>query len=110
MDIESIRNYCLLKENVSESFPFGEQVLVFKVNQKVFLLLFLDQFPSFFNVKTNPEWSLELRELYPQITTGYHMNKKHWNSITCDGLPNELILKLIDHSYDLVSNKKSSQR
>lgn len=107
MDIEEIREYCLQKPYTTESFPFGtNSVLVFKVNTKIFLLYFLGKYPNFFNVKTNPEWSEELREHYPQITGGYHMNKIHWNSVISEGLPKELIIKLIDQSYDLVSKKK----
>lgn len=106
MNIEEIRDYCLSKENSEEGFPFGEKYLVFKVNGKVFLILMLDKFPAFFNVKTAPQWSEELREHYPQITAGYHMNKKHWNSVLCEGLPQTLIKQLIDHSYDLVCKKK----
>lgn len=110
MNIEDVRDYCLQKENVTESLPFDEDTLVYKTNEKIFLILSLSKIPPFFNVKTNPEWSEELREHYPQITAGYHMNKKHWNSVYCDGLSSELIQKLIDHSYDLVSPKKKIQK
>ena len=103
MNIEEIRNYCLIKENATESQPFGKDILVYKTNNKIFLILFLQKFPLFFNVKTNPEWSEELRENYSEITEGYHMSKKHWNSVYYEELPYHLILKLIDHSYDLVS-------
>lgn len=105
MNTEEIRDYCLLKNGAEESFPFDDETLVFKVKGKIFLILFLQKFPAFFNVKTNPEWSEELREHYPQITAGYHMNKKHWNSVVCEGLPTALIKKLIDHSYDLIYKK-----
>ena len=103
MNIEEIRNYCLIKENATESQSFGKYILVYKTNNKIFLILFLQKLPLFFNVKTNPEWSEELRENYSEITEGYHMNKKHWNSVYYGKLPCHLILKLIDHSYDLVS-------
>lgn len=103
MNIEEIRNYCIIKKNATESQPFGKDILVYKTNNKIFLILFLQKFPLFFNVKTNPEWSEELRENYSEITEGYHMNKKHWNSVYYEELPYHLILKLIDHSYDLVS-------
>lgn len=103
MNIEEIRNYCIIKKNATESQPFGKDILVYKTNNKIFLILFLQKFPLFFNVKTNPEWSEELRENYSEITEGYHMNKKHWNSVYYEELPHHLILKLIDHSYDLVS-------
>ena len=103
MNIGEIRDYCLIKENATESQSFGKYILVYKTNNKIFLILFLQKFPLFFNVKTNPEWSEELRENYSEITEGYHMNKKHWNSVYYGKLPHHLILKLIDHSYDLVS-------
>lgn len=103
MNIEEIRNYCIIKKNATKSQPFGKDILVYKTNNKIFLILFLQKFPLFFNVKTNPEWSEELRENYSEITEGYHMSKKHWNSVYYEELPHHLILKLIDHSYDLVS-------
>jgi predicted DNA-binding protein (MmcQ/YjbR family) len=73
-----------------------------KVDTKMFLLMPLEKQPLQINVKTDPEWSAELRERYPQITGAFHMNKTHWNSVMVDGLKRELIIKLIDHSYDLV--------
>ena len=103
MNIEEIRNYCIIKKNATESQPFGKDILVYKTNNKIFLILFLQKFPLFFNVKTNPEWSEELRENYSEMTEGYHMSKKLWNSVYYEELPYHLILKLIDHSYDLVS-------
>lgn len=108
MNIEEIRDYCLLKNGAEESLPFDNETLVFKVKGKIFLILFLQKFPAFFNVKTNPEWSEELREYYPQITAGYHMNKKHWNSVIFQELESNLVKKLIDHSYGLVNKKKPS--
>ena len=103
MNIEEIRNYCIIKKNATESQPFGKDILVYKTNNKIFLILFLQKFPLFFNVKTNPEWSEELRENYSEITEGYHMSKNPWTSVYYEELPYHLILKLIDHSYDLVS-------
>lgn len=102
MDIEEIREYCLVKKGVTEGFPFGDQALVFKVGGKMFLLISMDSHPATFSSKANPEWSEELREEFLQISGAYHMNKTHWNSVVCDGLKRELILKLLDHSYDLV--------
>lgn len=102
MNIEIIRNYCLNKNGVTESFPFDNETLTFKVGTKMFLLVNLNRFPLFFNVKTAPEWSETLREEYPQITGAYHQNKKHWNSVVVEGLPERLIFELIDHSYELV--------
>jgi predicted DNA-binding protein (MmcQ/YjbR family) len=102
MNIESIREYCLMKKGVIECFPFDEITLVFKVLGKMFLLTNLDGDLSI-NVKCDPEKAIELRELYPAIVPGFHMNKKHWNTVIIDGtLPDTLILSFIDHSYDVV--------
>ena len=102
MEVEEIRDYCLRKKAVTESFPFDLETLVFKVGGKIFLLISLEEQPATFSAKANPEWSEELREEFPQIKGAYHMNKTHWNSVVCEGLKQDLILKLIDHSYDLV--------
>lgn len=107
MNIETIRDYCLSKEDAEETLPFGPDVLVFKVNSKAFLLLPLDTDELRFNVKCNPELALELREQYASILPGYHMNKKHWNTIIVDGtISSKLIKEWIDHSYELVSTGK----
>jgi predicted DNA-binding protein (MmcQ/YjbR family) len=106
MNVETIREYCLIKENVEEGFPFGEGVLVFKVAGKVFLLLSLDEVPLRFNAKCDPDQALLLREQYASIIPGYHMNKKHWNTVIVDGSLSDRQLKgLIDASYDLVKPK-----
>ena len=102
MEAEDVRNYCLNKKGVTEGFPFDQETLVFKVGGKMFLLMALEKHPLVVNVKTNPEWSVELREEYTQIKGAYHMNKTHWNSVECVGLKGELIHELIDHSYDLI--------
>lgn len=102
MDANEILEYCLAKKGVTESFPFDNETLVTKVGPKIFLLMSLERQPLGINVKTDPEWSAELREQYIQITGAFHMNKTHWNSVSIDGLKRELIFKLIDHSYDLV--------
>lgn len=104
MDIETFRTYCLSKKGVTESFPFGEQTLVFKVMDKMFALSGLDDYPPTANLKCDPERAIELREEYDGlIRPGYHMNKKHWNTVEIEGnLPTHLITDLIDHSYDLV--------
>lgn len=107
MDAERIRTYCLDKKGVSESFPFNETTLVFKVGTKMFLLLSLDAVPLSFAVKTDPSWSEELRESYAQIKGAYHMNKTHWNSVELEGVPSELLYELIDHSYELIFNSLS---
>lgn len=107
MNIETLRDYCLSKSGAEETLPFGPDVLVFKVNSKAFLLLPLDNDELRFNVKSNPELALELREQYASVLPGYHMNKKHWNTIIVDGtISSKLIKEWIDHSYELVSKGK----
>ena len=108
MNIETIREYVLQKPAVSEGFPFGEDTLVFKVKEKIFFLAGLDSSPMQFNVKCDPDKAIELREAYPEsVLPGYHMNKKHWNTIIVDGrLSAKQVKEMIDHSYDLVAPKK----
>lgn len=104
MNIEELRTYCLQKKYATEGFPFGEDTLVFKVGEKVFLLVSLTT-GNRFNVKCDPERAVELREQYDEIIPGYHMNKKHWNTVFMDGrLTFKQLTELIDHSYDLVFN------
>jgi predicted DNA-binding protein (MmcQ/YjbR family) len=110
MDIETLRAYVLQKPNVTEGFPFGNDTLVFKVNGKVFLLASLDAPQLQFNVKCDPDHAIELREQYDCIQPGYHMNKKHWNTVIVDGtIKNNQLLKLVDDSYNLVCKKKASK-
>ncbi|HEY0770711.1 MAG TPA: MmcQ/YjbR family DNA-binding protein [Sphingobacteriaceae bacterium] len=105
MDIETLREYCIQKSGVVESFPFGEDTLVFKVGGKMFLLISL-QDPSTFNAKCDPERAATLREEYDEITPGYHMSKVHWNTINMKGrLTINQLRELIDHSYELVYQK-----
>ncbi|GEO09570.1 MmcQ/YjbR family DNA-binding protein [Segetibacter aerophilus] len=107
MDIELLRDYCLAKPAVEECFPFGPDNLVFKVNGKMFLLASIDQQPLQFNVKCDPEKAIELREQYPSILPGYHMNKKLWNTVIIDGsLSTQQLKEFIDHSYELVIKGK----
>jgi predicted DNA-binding protein (MmcQ/YjbR family) len=107
MNVDDILTHCLAKTGVEESFPFGEETLVFKVKGKIFLLLGLTNEPLQFNAKCDPERAVELREQYDCIIPGYHMNKQHWNSVIIDGtLTNKQLKELIDHSYDLVCNGK----
>jgi predicted DNA-binding protein (MmcQ/YjbR family) len=109
MNMDRLLDHSLSKPDVEETFPFGPDVLVLKVKGKVFLLIPLNSHPVQFNVKCDPERAIMLREEYNSITPGFHMNKKHWNTIILDGtIPTSLILELIDHSYNLVSNKKKS--
>jgi predicted DNA-binding protein (MmcQ/YjbR family) len=103
MDIVSLRDYCISKEGSEESFPFGDDTLVFKKNGKIFALvnLFGD---LTINLKCDPAFALELRERYSCVQPGYHMNKKHWNTIILDGsVPDKEIFSWIDHSYNLVA-------
>ena len=103
MNIEELRDYCLSKPQVTESFPFDESTLVFKVGGKMFALTGLEKFPPAINLKCDPNYALELRESYEVIQPGFHMNKKHWNTILYqENLSPELFKELIDHSYDLV--------
>lgn len=108
MEVDFIREYALSKPDVEESLPFGPDVLVFKVAGKVFLLLPLDTDILQFNVKCDPEKAIELRETYAGIILpGYHMNKKHWNTILVNGsLSKKLLLNCIDDSYELVKPRK----
>ncbi|WP_435625861.1 MmcQ/YjbR family DNA-binding protein [Flagellimonas sp.] len=106
MNVESFRNYCLNKKGVTEEFPFDEHTLVFKVMGKMFALVPLERVPSQGNLKCDPDRALELREEYDGlIIPGYHMSKKHWNTLLLDSLPPGLIVELINHSYDLVVSK-----
>lgn len=102
MNIEELRDYCLLKPAATEGFPFGEDTLVFKVGEKIFLLCSLST-GNRFNAKCDPERAIEWREQYDEVLPGYHMNKKHWNTVFMDGrLTMRQLQELIDHSYDLV--------
>lgn len=102
MNIEDFRDYCLLKAGVTEETPFGPNTLVFKVVGKVFALTDIDTFGSI-NLKCDPERAVELREQHDYVLPGYHMNKKHWNTILIGtGVSNAQLSELIDHSYDLV--------
>jgi len=103
MNIEELRDYCLSKKAVEETLPFGPETLVFKVMGKAFLLTGLDDRPLEFNVKCDPEKAIELRDTYDCVNPGYHMNKKHWNTITVDGsVSNKLLCEWITDSYNLV--------
>lgn len=104
MNIEDFRSYCIQKPGVTEDLPFGPQTLVFKVMNKMFTLCDIEEFKSF-NAKCNPERALELRASNSGIIPGYHMNKTHWNTISCDGsVSDDLMFELIDHSYSLVAS------
>ena len=108
MDLEQLREYTLSKPDVEETFPFGPDTLVYKINGKMFLLTGFDSIPLQFNVKCDPDLALELREQYASIIPGWHMNKKHWNTVIVDGsISNQELHKMIDHSYELVRGKKN---
>jgi predicted DNA-binding protein (MmcQ/YjbR family) len=105
MNIESLREYCLSKKETSESFPFDNTTLVFKVYDKMFALLNIEGDLSI-NLKCDPEKAISLREEHSTVIPGYHMNKKYWNTIILDGsLSEKLIQEWIDHSYDEVIKK-----
>ncbi|MCK4662060.1 MAG: MmcQ/YjbR family DNA-binding protein [Bacteroidales bacterium] len=105
MNIEEIREYCLSKNGATESFPFDEVTLVFKVKNKMFALMSLEGDLSI-NLKNSPEIIIELREEYSSVVPGYHMNKNHWNTVYVDGtIKPELIYRWIDKSYDIIVSK-----
>ena len=110
MNIEEFREYCLNKAHVTESCPFGPETLVFKVDGKLFALTHLDFFESI-NLKCDPALALELRQRHPEATPGFHMNKKHWNTVSVRGsLEDPLIYSWIDHSYQKVIEGMSQKR
>lgn len=109
MNIEAYRNYCLSKKGVTEELPFDDTTLVYKVKGKMFALTNLDHFKSI-NVKCDSIVASQLRETYPGVTPGYHMNKQHWNTITTNGsIPDRLLYKWIDDSYTLVVARLSKK-
>lgn len=106
MNYEDLQQYCSTKKGVTEEFPFDDSTLVFKVMGKAFALSGLDEEEARVNLKCDPHRSIELREEYPDIIPGYHMNKKHWNTVYLEReLTDDLIKELINHSYDLVVKK-----
>src|SRR3954470_276289 len=106
MDLGEFREYCLTKPGASEETPFGPDVLVFKVGGKMFALAALDEVPTTVNLKCDPDLALDLRDRYEQVRPGYHMNKKHWNTVEiASGIPDAEIRKMIDHSYGLVAER-----
>jgi predicted DNA-binding protein (MmcQ/YjbR family) len=111
MNIETLREYVLQKPSVTEGFPFGETTLVFKVNEKIFLLVPLDAGQLQFNAKCDPDKAIEWRDEYPDaVLPGFHMNKKHWNTVIADGnLTNKQLLEMVDDSYNLVTKKTPSK-
>jgi predicted DNA-binding protein (MmcQ/YjbR family) len=109
MNLETVREYCLKKKAVTESLPFDDETLVFKVAGKMFALLSLSGDWGL-NLKCDPEKAVELREKYSDIAPGYHMNKTHWNTLNLNGiLPEKLVFELIDHSYHLIVESLSKK-
>jgi len=108
VDLEQLREYVLGFADVEETLPFGPDTLVYKVLGKIFLLVGMDNHPLQFNVKCDPDLALELREEFAAVMPGYHMNKKHWNTIVVDGsISAKRLYQFIDHSYSLVCGKNS---
>ncbi|MGC1516078.1 MAG: MmcQ/YjbR family DNA-binding protein [Maribacter sp.] len=105
MNIEEFRTYCLAKKGVTEEFPFDQVTLVFKVMGKMFALCGLDHIPLRVNLKCDPDRAIELRERHEGIIEGWHMSKKHWNTVYLDSIPPQLSVELVDHSYELVVSK-----
>jgi predicted DNA-binding protein (MmcQ/YjbR family) len=103
MDLAQFREYCLSKPRATEGTPFGPDVLEFKVRGKMFALAALEEVPTTVNLKCEPDLALDLRDRYEQVRPGYHMNKKHWNTVEIEsGIPDAEVRKMIDHSYELV--------
>ncbi len=108
MNIEDLQSYCHAKPGVEECFPFGDDTMVFKVMDKVFLLAGLDSVPLAFNVKCDPDMAEDLREKFDCVTPGFHMNKRHWNTIVVDdSVSDKLLQEWIDNSYNLIVNSLS---
>jgi len=109
MNIEEFRNYCLSFKGTTEDLPFDEKTLVFKVLGKMFVLTNIDLFESI-NVKCDPEKAIELREEYEDVIPGYHMSKKHWNTIKLNAsISDDLIYQWVKDSYDLIVSKMTKK-
>jgi predicted DNA-binding protein (MmcQ/YjbR family) len=101
MNREDVRDYCLSKSGAVEDFPFGADVAVIKVRDKMFALIPVGD--AQISLKCDPEWAVVLRQTFTAVQPGYHLNKRHWNTVTLDGtIPDDQVCELIDHSYDLV--------
>ncbi|NQX01191.1 MmcQ/YjbR family DNA-binding protein [bacterium] len=111
MDLPDAIARFLAKPGAEETTPFGPDVLVYKVGGKMFALTVPDEFPARINLKCDPERSIALREQHEAVLPGYHMNKRHWNTLVLDGsLPSKLVAELIDHSYELVAASLPKKR
>lgn len=103
MDIEQFRAYCFTKKGVTENFPFDEVTLCVRVAGKIFAITGLDNERFTVNLKCDPDYALELREQHPEVQPGWHMSKKHWNTVDFEGaLDDRMLRHLLDHSYDMV--------
>jgi predicted DNA-binding protein (MmcQ/YjbR family) len=103
MTFKALRDYCRSKPGAVEEFPFGEETLVFKVMGKIFALTGVERLPLAVNLKCDPDLAVELRDRWPAVQPGYHMNKTHWNTVELDGsIPADKVREMIDHSYGLV--------
>jgi len=110
MNIEEYREFCISKPGVSEGFPFDNKTLVFKIMGKIFALTDVDEFLGI-NLKCDPEYTLELREKYEGVIAGYHMSKKHWNTVsTSSDVSDKTLRHLINHSYELVVSKLTKKQ
>ena len=106
MNLEELREYCLSLPHATEDMPFDEDILVFRICNRIFALTNLERIPVNVSLKCDPERAIELREQYPdKIVAGYHLNKKHWNTVSLEDLPLTLIKEMIQHSYDQVLAK-----
>ena len=111
MHLDQVREYCLNKPRATEGTPFGPDVLVFKVGGKIFAIAALDEVPATVNLKCDPDLALDLRDRFEEVRPGYHMNKKHWNTVDIDGgVPEAELREMIDHSYDLVAKAQPKSR
>ncbi len=105
MQLQTVIDYCTSRPGSTQEFPFDDTTLVFKIKGKMFALISLDE-PHRINLKCDPAYALVLRQQYPQVRPGYHMNKKHWNTIELDGtVTDENMMQWIDDSYELVIRK-----
>ena len=112
MEFEKLRAYLLNKKSATEDFPFGPEVMVFKVMGKMFALIALEESPLRINLKCDPDLAMHFRAMYEAVKPGYHMNKKHWNTVTVEesDVDEETVKELIDHSYDLVYEKLTKKQ
>ena len=110
MNLEELRSYCLQKKGALVDFPFDDVTMVIKVDGKMFILIAIDNDPLWINLKCDPYNAEALRERYNAVTPGYHMNKRHWNTVSMDNtIPDDIIKEMVDDSYELVFSKLSKK-